>query len=325
MVKPKYSYLSSEQIDHWMEHGYIVIPGAIDPSYIAKFTADLWVRIGYDEHDKSTWEQERLHLPWHHSEHASVLAPNAWRAMCDLMRGTDKLEPLCEEWKDNFILNLGTPELTKENHPAPRDLDNWHVDGDWFRHFLDSPEQSLLMIALYSDINPGGGATYISPDGIRLIGKILLDHPEGLLSPKYPGGFRWSSVVPQCNEFIELTGKAGDVVILHPLMLHTASKNWKREVRIITNPPAVRKEPFNFNREDKDDFNLVELKTLKELGLDRVDYKITGKRERLVSPRVAITNKLLEEELQRLKLHSEKTGKPVDSMRLNTEVETVLW
>ena len=32
-------------------------------------------------------------------------------------------------------------------------------------HFLDSPEQALLVIPIYSDIKPEGGGTYICPEG----------------------------------------------------------------------------------------------------------------------------------------------------------------
>lgn len=56
-------------------------------------------------------------------------------------------------------------------------------------------------------------------------------------------------------------------------MLHSASKNHLRLPRIITNPPVSLNEPFNFNRENPDDFSLVEKKTLKELGVERLDFK----------------------------------------------------
>ena len=59
----------------------------------------------------------------------------------------------------------------------------------------------------------------------------------------------------------------GDVVLLHPLMLHSASKNHLRVPRVITNPPVALKAPFQFARNDPDEYSLVELKTLKALGL----------------------------------------------------------
>lgn len=36
-------------------------------------------------------------------------------------------------WGDSFIVNLGTDQWEKaERDVAPKDLDNWHVDGDFF-------------------------------------------------------------------------------------------------------------------------------------------------------------------------------------------------
>jgi hypothetical protein len=74
----------------------------------------------------------------------------------------------------------------------------------------------------------------------------------------------------------------GDVYFLHPFMLHSASKNLLREVRIITNPPVALKEPFSYNRTDGQ-YSLVEQKTLRDLGHPEGlrDWKITGPRELL--------------------------------------------
>ena len=50
--------------------------------------------------------------------------------------------------------------------------------GDFFIHFLDSPEQGLLVIPLYTDIHPNGGGTWICSEGPKRIGKWLVsDRP----------------------------------------------------------------------------------------------------------------------------------------------------
>ena len=56
-------------------------------------------------------------------------------------------------------------------------------------------------------------------------------------------------------------------------MLHSASKNHTRVPRIITNPPVSLKDPFNFNRENPEDYTIVERKTLSELGVERLDFR----------------------------------------------------
>ena len=50
-------------------------------------------------------------------------------------------------------------------------------------------------------------------------------------------------------------------------MLHSASNNKLREVRIITNPPVSLKEPFELQRDDGA-YSIVEKKTLRETGTE---------------------------------------------------------
>lgn len=97
-----------------------------------------------------------------------------------------------------------------------------------------------------------------------------------------------------------MTGEIGDVVLLHPLMMHSASKNYLRIPRVITNPPVSLKEPFNFARESTNEYSLVERKTLKALGVERLEFKPTTERRRIVPKRVLDQNKMLEEEKRRL-------------------------
>ena len=90
-------------------------------------------------------------------------------------------------------------------------------------------------------------------------------------------------------------------------MLHSASNNSLRIPRVITNPPVSLKEPFNFDRDDPNEFSLVEQKTLKELGKERLlGWKITGGRDHLVPMRLKLQAKMKEDELRRLNEINEK-------------------
>ena len=91
------------------------------------------------------------------------------------------------------------------------------------------------------------------------------------------------------ESFCEATGEVGDVYLLHPFMLHSASRNLRREVRIITNPPVSLKEPFCYDGRSP---SLVEQKTLRELGREggMPEWKITAARERLVPDRIRVSS-----------------------------------
>lgn len=91
--------------------------------------------------------------------------------------------------------------------------------------------------------------------------------------------------------FVELTGLVGDVYLLHPFMLHSASQNLRRDIRIITNPPVALKKPFEYFRTDGR-YSLCEQKTLKELqrpeGLP--EWKIACPREKIVPERLKVSD-----------------------------------
>lgn len=163
---------------------------------------------------------------------------------------------------------------------------------------------------------PRGGGTYTAPDGVGLIAHYL-EVTRGTLGRCFTEGihlhffhfyaqqedpefWRHPEAASKCSKFVEMTGEPGDVVISHPLMLHSVSKNILRTLRAISNPHVSLREPFNFNRTDPEEFSLVELKTLKELGVKRFDFKPTTERRRIVPERVARMENMLEEEKKRL-------------------------
>ena len=304
MVPPRSGPLSADTVNI-----VVRIPGAFTEEQAEKVTTNVWTRLDMDPNDKSTWTRLRTNMPSHFNFDASEFAPRAWAAICELCGGEDRISPESKYWKDSLIVNLGTAE--GEGKPVPpKELDGWHVDGDFFVHYLDSPEQGLLVTPLFTDILPQGGGTVICPEAIPKIANHLYEHPEGVsprMSPRgHPEFTRekdlafFNNVARSCDNFVEVTGKTGDVFLLHPLMLHSASSNALRNLRIITNPPVSLNTPFNFNRDD-DSYSLVERVTLKALGKDNLKgWKIAGPREGVVPERVRIQEQMRKEEEERL-------------------------
>ena len=185
-------------------------------------------------------------------------------------------------------------------------------DGDFFVHYLDSREQGLLVTPLFTDIVSNGGATNICPEAIPKIARHLYEHPEGVsprMTPRGQQGFAqdqsedlsfFCNVAKSCDNFVEATGKVGDVYLMHPLMLHAPSSNALRKVRIIINPAVSLKQEHNFDREDGN-YSLVEQFTLKALGKERLPgWKATGPRETVVPARLQMQEQMKQEELKRL-------------------------
>ncbi|KAF2707389.1 hypothetical protein K504DRAFT_458829 [Pleomassaria siparia CBS 279.74] len=280
----------------------------------------MWARLGMDPDDMTTWHTERTNMPWHSTFSISTFAPKVWSGINALL-SPSHINAEVSAWRDGFIVNLGSP-AGHNKYIKPQELKGWHVDGDFFVHYLDSPEQALLVIPLWSDIVPNGGGTIICPDAIHFVAKHLHEHPEGV-SPRMatraqnPGfeegkqGLEWfndlAASMPD-DAFVEVTGVVGDVYLLHPLMLHSANNNMLRRVRVITNPPVSIQEPFCFDRQDGK-YSVVERKTLKALGKESLEgWKIEGERQMLVPARVKVQEEMKKREEERLKKLEEGFG-----------------
>lgn len=292
-----YRTLTEADVNHFIEKGHIILKDCFPRELAEEWREFAFKRLGYDPDDPTTWEEPRVHLPSMNRVLIEDVAPRAWDAICDLLGGEDRIINFWGDakpgWSDGFIINFGLGADTPWQPPSP-EVGGWHKDGDFFRHFLDSPEQGLLTIVVWSDIYPQSGGTFVACDSVKHVAQRLYEHPEGLL----PSGF--GGLIDKCKDFVEMTGKAGDVVLLHPFILHAASQNPSGRARFITNPPVSLKEPMNFNRENPDDFSPVELAVLHGLGKSRLDFQPTAERERLVPERLKRQKKMLEEQKKRL-------------------------
>lgn len=137
-----------------------------------------------------------------------------------------------------------------------------------FRYRVNGREQGVVLIFVISDMPPGSG-TAIIPGSHRLacrhlraagenglspaeLQALLSDNPppEGLPEPgglerlllelaakrPIPGGHRGMLPDELRRQAVEITGRRGDVVLVHPLVLHATSANTTDRMRIIANP-----------------------------------------------------------------------------------------
>jgi hypothetical protein len=296
MSQPEFPPLSEEQIAHFLDHGHVVIHDCFPRAFAEDWTANAFRRLEYDPNDPATWQQEIVHMPATQRAPMPEIAPKAWQAACELLGGEERVSPC--SWGDSMIVNLRKGADQPWQPPSPA-VGGWHKDGDFFRHFLDSPEQGLLTIVIWSDIAPQGGGTFAAGDSVGPVARLLAAHPEGVLPQGAPEA-SFGSLIGQCREFVELTGRIGDVVLIHPFLLHASSQNHSGKARFITNPPVSLQEPMNFNRENPADFSPVERAVLQGLGVDRLDFQPTAPRERIVSEGMKRKQKMLEEEQARL-------------------------
>jgi hypothetical protein len=285
------SFLDTTQIDHFINHGYVTVRDCFSRDLARELTDHAFLRLGYDRNDPASWQKPRFHMALGRQDDFETYAPKAFAAAADLVGGADRIKRPSMIYPEAFIVNF-SEGADRPWEPPSAQSPGWHKDGNWFHHFLDSPEQGLLMIFIYSDIQPRGGGTFGALDSIGVLARFLAQHPEGV----DPSGFGFQALVNECHDFIEWTGNAGDIVLMHPYMLHTVSQNHSGIPRFIINPALSLAEPMNFNRANREDYSPVELAVLKGLGAERYDFHPTAPRRNIISQQAKNQQKLLEEE-----------------------------
>jgi hypothetical protein len=277
--------LTPDQVDHFLSRGFITIPGCFTRDFARPFIDHAYERMGCDPNDPTTWTDPIRYLDHAHRFAVSDLCPKAWGAICDVLGGEDRINPTVRRmetihfssvesfnWSDAFIVNFRYGADAPWQPPAP-DTARWHQDGSFFRHFLDSPEQALLVVLQWTDTPPRSGGTFVACDSFIHVARFLASHPKGV-DPGTTG-----ALVEKCRDFIELTGQTGDLTLLHPFTLHASSPNPSGHPRFMTNPPVSLKAPLDFNRADPADFSLIERGVLRALGVDRYDFQPSAPRE----------------------------------------------
>ncbi len=284
--------LSDSQLDDFTRFGFVTLHDCFSREWAKEQTDRAWVRLGLDPDDPSSWPHKRIHMPSLQGFAVREVAPSAYQAAMELIGGEERGQGW--GWSDGFIVNLGDGAHHPWQEPSAQ-TPGWHKDGDFFRHYLDSPEQGLLTLVIWSDIEPRGGGTFVARDSVPVVGKYLQAHPQGVR----PNDFPFRDMIAQCHDFIEVTGRVGDVILLHPFILHASSQNHRPTARFLTNPPITLKEPMRLSRPD-DSYSPVERGTLRALGVEALDFEMQGERERIVPERVKRQEQVIRDEKARL-------------------------
>ena len=262
--------IREEFLNNYMIH----LKGAISRRLCEDWVQDYFARTGIDESDQSTFPEDINGF----SERTRTVpmketSPMLWDAVCELLGGEVQIDKRTQMFNNNFNLNANIGADEEWRGPSA-ESPGWHKDGWFFRHFLDSPEQALLCLVIWREIKPRSGGTFYAPDSVPWICRELLAHPEGLSHTN-----NWRRFIHKCKDFREVTAGTGDVIILHPYMLHAASQNPSGRIRFMNNKVVSLNEPMQFSRPDGD-YTALEASILQALGVESLDYHITGERKR---------------------------------------------
>lgn len=231
---------SQAEIEQFIENGYVLLRDAFPREVAAEIRKCLWKELGLSPDDPSQWTKNVIHIKKVFSEppFCDAYSDRVLRAF-DALLGAGRYEPRN---------SLGWWPVAFPGFEAPPwkpPTNGWHVDGIQFHHRVNSRDQGLLPIFVLSDIGPGDGGTCFRVGSHKVTARILAAaEPDGLEVHELCRRVDAAATGP----VIETNGRAGDVLMMHPFMIHARSPNTGRSVRFICNPCISFKEPMNLTQ-----------------------------------------------------------------------------
>jgi hypothetical protein len=213
-------------VDEFIERGYVHLPGAVDPAVAAEvrqFAEALVVPSGE---------------PWQHGLATVYDVPTLVQTVSPAVRaGFDAvLGP--GRWFVDAVWGFPT------RFPGPSES-KWHFDGDWFTHHLGSNEQVLAPLFLWQDVGDDDSPTLLRPGSHHAVARLVAAaEPDGI-----PGSATQVDL-EGCTEVVPAVGRAGDVYLCHPFLLHGINPVGPRERRVLSNVTVHAWSPLTFEGHD---------------------------------------------------------------------------
>lgn len=282
-----YKVLTEEQVEQFMTRGWVKLENAFTEEDALAAQDYIWKQLeirGFKKNDPSTWTEPLVHIKENYvSEEFDRCNTERFQNAIEDLVGVGRWSERGKEvswgwWPVNFAEGADKPWSVPTQ--------GWHFDGQHFRHYVNSREQGLLCIPLFSEIKPYGGGTLIAEGTHHIVANILNEHPDGLehreairlsieahpwlseLAGLIPGNeedriekfMNTTHVDPNGYELrvIETTGKPGDVMLCHPFVFHARSQNHLRIPRFMCNRTTPLTEPMNLHRDDANQYSPLE-------------------------------------------------------------------
>jgi hypothetical protein len=249
--------LSAADLEHFADRGYVRVSGAFTPHQAEAMRAAVWDQLqhrGIRRDDPSTWTVESPDHLQDLKQHPAFRAVGSGRTIgaIDQLLGTAGWRRPAD-WGACFILFPTEREWTVSTN-------TWHADHD-YTELLDPPRE-LKVHTLFGDVEPRAGGMQILAGSHRVVAAFVRTHPPAptkraaqirkamMRSHPYLAGLerdgdpqerirmymeRDENVDGVPLRVVELTGEAGDVVLIHPLVLHTRPTNAGRAPRFMLN------------------------------------------------------------------------------------------
>ena len=230
-----------EIVDDFVQHGFVRVEGAFPETVAADCRALLWEDVrrqvpGIDPEDPATWTEPVVRLGDH--------AEEPFRQAANASRLTEALDVVVGAGRWVPRQSLGTTPVRFPSTESAGD-DGWHVEGsfrgdagehDYFRWRVNvaSQDRALLMLFLFSDVGEDEAPTRLRVGSHRVVARLLAPYGE-------EGRQMLPLSVAAAEETAQLpvalaTGRAGDVYLCHPFLVHAAQRHQGARPRFMAQP-----------------------------------------------------------------------------------------
>lgn len=273
--------LRPEEIEFFIQNGYVRLEKCIPAEVIKRWVDDVTERLAKEAHRYArigpaldpekvpqhldfeapeAWPGRSVTVEGHEIIEVSQVMPRLWGAVCDLVGGEKKLAT--RRISNHVIFAVPTDSSLP---PAPLELRDFHIDHPHSCSRFDSITNGVVVFALLSDVLPHGGATAILPESVPIVAKMIAARPDG---PPVADLDWVANIAEKCSEKVFCAGKAGDVFLAHPLMVHCATYNQSKTFRWLSNPMFILEEPMDPMRPKVQELSPVERVIARALGRD---------------------------------------------------------
>jgi hypothetical protein len=231
--------LASDQIDAFVEYGFVRIDEAFGQAIAAEARASFWSDLrqqGILEEDPGTWARPVVRLGMYSQPHI-IAAANTPR----LHEAFDQLAGI-GAWRPCGA--MGTIPVRFPSDVDPGDT-GWHIDVSYggdpadflsWRANIHSRGRALLMLFLFSDTTDRDAPTRIRVGSHQDMARAL--------APAGESGLSLRELLPHIEnapvrEEVQVTGPAGTVYLCHPLLVHAAQVHRGTTPRFLAQPPLL--------------------------------------------------------------------------------------
>ena len=235
--------LSQAEIASFVADGFIAVRGAVPADVLRACQDEIWSALGdlgVLRDDPSTWRAPvaRISCPESQAFAAAGTQPVLWEAF-------DQLIGEGRWWRRRGV--GGTIPVRFPSQADPGDA-GWHIEGsfdnggDWWVNYR-SQGRGLLALYLFSDVDADSAPTRVRPGSHWDAARIL--PPFGEEGMPFTQAAPMAANASAARPTALVTGRAGDVFLCHPFLVHAASwPHTGRHPRIIAQPGVALHDAF---------------------------------------------------------------------------------